>query len=65
MKNIPPPKKKIYIYLEERMYANENIKTKNYVDKELNQNLIVIVIVIVILIMKNKFRKSKSDNNNN
>ena len=61
MKNIPPKK----IFLEEWMYAKENINTKNYIDKELNQNLIVIVIVMIILIMKNKFRKSKFDNNNN
>ena len=46
------------IFLEECKYAEEKLKTKNYIDKE-NQNLIVIVIVIVIviLIMKNKFRK--------
>ena len=45
------------IFLEECKYVKENIKTKNYIDKELKSNLIVIaiVIVIVVLITKNKF----------
>ena len=57
------------IFLEECKYAEENIKTKNYIHKELKSNLIVIVIVIVIaiaivmkmviLIMKNKFTKKQ------
>ena len=41
------------MFLEECKYAKENIKTKNYIDKELKSNLIVIAIVIVV--MKNKF----------
>ena len=31
MKNIPPPQ----MFLEECLYAEENIKNKNYIDKEL------------------------------
>ena len=45
------------IFLEECKEAEENIKTKNYIDKELKSELIVVVVVIVILTMKNKFRK--------
>ena len=41
------------MFLEECKYAKENIKTKNYIDKELKSNLIVTAIVIVV--MKNKF----------
>ena len=53
------------IFLEECKYAKENIKNKNYVDKELKSESDSEMIMILILIMKNKFRKSKSDNNNN
>ena len=50
------------IFLEECKYAEENIKTKNYIDKELkseSDSNSDRVIVIVIVKMKNK-----SDNNN-
>ena len=60
MKNITPQ-----ILLEECLYAEENIKNKNYIDKELKWESVVIVIVIAILIMKNQFRKIKSDDNDN
>ena len=53
-------------FLEERKYAKQKTKTNNYIDEELNQNLIlimigiVIIVFILILIMKNR-----SDSNNN
>ena len=40
------------VFLEEFKYMQEKIITKNYIDEELNQNLILITIVILILMLK-------------
>ena len=47
------------IFLEECKHAKEDIKTKNYIDKELKleSDLTLIMILIMILIMMSKFGK--------